>query len=109
MAGLDGFCPAVLLLAVLDLCGSGEFELDPWLCRRTPVVLPGLGRDGLLTMSRSTYFTNGTRHGELMSVAGSGELPGTVDETIGPSFDGGILGSPRDRCWPLKDPRVVAD
>lgn len=62
-------------------------------------MLPGLGLEGLLTMSRSTYFTKGTRHGELMS-DGSGELLGTdtVDETKGPSPGlGGMLGSARTR------------
>ncbi len=109
-AGLDGFCPgAAPLLAVFDLCGSGEFELEPWLWRRTPVVLPGLGLDGLLTISRSTYLTKGTLQGELIS-DGRGELLGTdtVDETIVPSLGlGGIPGSPRDR-WPLDD-LVAAD
>lgn len=73
------------------------------------MVLPGLGRDGLLTISKSTYLTKGTRQGELIS-DGSGELLGTdtVDDTSVPSPGlGGILGSPRDR-WP-RDDRVVPD
>lgn len=68
------------------------------------MVLPGLGREGLLTMSRSTYLTKGTRQGELIS-EGYGELlaTDTVDETIVPSPGlGGILGSPLDR-WARAD------
>lgn len=70
IAGLAGL-PLWFLFAVL--CGSGELEFEPWLRRRIPAVLPGLGRDGLLTMLRSTYLTSGTWHGELFS-AGDGEL-----------------------------------
>lgn len=73
------------------------------------MVLPGLGREGLLTISKSTYLTKGTRQGELIS-EGSGELlaTDTVDETTVPSPGlGGILGSPLDR-WTRED-RVVPD
>ena len=48
-------------------------------------MLPGLGRVGLLTISKSTYLTSGTRHGELS--AGSGLFPAGSDDPCASADD----------------------
>lgn len=103
IAGLAGF-PRWFLFAVL--CGSGELLFDPWLRRRIPAVLPGLGRDGLLTMLRSTYLTSGTWHGELLS-AGDGEL--FEADALAPSAEFGVTSALFDVAPRLFPPLVPVD